>query len=126
MTKNFVVPGYIVTISPQSAAVPGPVSGFAIVEQPAERLKASGAAVLLDKIEFTPVGCTMPGQTFTTGKATIQATALKCKSGGKAPIREGDSGVCSGAFTTGTPPVSTPCSCKYEITYSGQQKAASE
>jgi len=116
-----VSPGYVVAVTPKTAAIPGAFSGFSVVEQKAPRATASGADILVGSISWTAAACILTGGAFTAGAGSIAATSQKNKCDGLAPIREGDSGMCSGAFSTQAGAV--PCSCEYKIATAGQTKA---
>jgi len=116
-----VSPGYVVTITPNTAAIPGAFSAFSVIEQKAPRLSASGADVLIGAISWTAAACILPGGVLVPGAGSITATAAKVTTDGAKPLRVNDSGMCTGSFTTQAGPV--PCSCSLKISAAGQNKA---
>jgi len=109
----------IITITPQSGAIPG-VPVYANTE--ADHLSVGGSKALVDKIQWTVAGCSLGsyvGGTESTKDMT--ATATKVAANGKAVMRAGDNGMCSGklVYLSG----SVTCSCKFEITSAGQSRA---
>jgi len=86
--------------------------------------KMNAKAVIVDKITYSPSGCTFPSYTFIGGEsAGVLATSVKVKSGGKAVMRLGDVGVCAGVFNlTASPFTPLPCACTLTVDSAGQVK----
>lgn len=91
---------------------------------PSLKVKAGGAAVLLDQIQVTiPPGATNGTCTTTVaGIGNLAATAQKVQIEGKPPIRTGDKATVSAV--TGTTPDGKPCTLAItvEVAMAGQTK----
>ena len=101
------------------------------VRTPALRSDAPGGKdILVDKIDYiytaapTPPAtpCTLAGHTFVSGVGLVTATAVKAKCDGKAVMREGDQGTCTGSFTPPSGPA-VVCTCDLVVQVAGQLKA---
>lgn len=122
MGQNIANASRVITITPLDGATPGTAT---YINTQADHLKVGGSPALVDKIQWTVVGCTKgsyAGGTETTKEMT--ASAQKVKANGKAVMRVGDNGMCAGKllYLSG----SMTCSCRHEIAQAGQIKARAE
>lgn len=92
---------------------------------PASRASATGGKkMVINKIGWTPMGCTLAGCTWSSGFSMgVSATAAKVKADGLPVVREGDTGICNGSFTNNSSGATVPCSCSLEVSSAGQTKA---
>lgn len=108
--------------------VPGSITQFGDperVEIEASKAKAENKKILVDKVNFifsVSSPCVFPGNTFVSGAGLIVSTSLQVKCDNLKVLRENDTGVCVGAFTSpsGSP---IPCSCNLKIKTAGQTSA---
>ncbi len=112
-----------ITNTAPGAAVPDGSSGVTT-----GLFNMNGKKVIVDKVSWSPSGCTLAAHTFVSGNsAGVAATAVCVKSDGKAVTRKGDLGVCVGSFTLTAPPnTPMPCACNLEIDNAGQTDAKGE
>lgn len=90
------------------------------VQTSSAKVKAGGNPILTTTLGWTASGCTFSGGTFVYGGGSMDASSTKILCGGVKPMREGDSGTCTGSFTVGSSAVA--CSCTVKISSAGQQK----
>lgn len=112
--------GRTITITPQDGATPGTP---AYTQEQAAKLKASGAAVLLNQISWVMSGCIRGTYVLVSGSGSMFASAVATKSVSKMPMRKNDTGNCSGSLVnTVTPYDTSTCHCQFKISDAGQTK----
>jgi hypothetical protein len=123
MSLEIVNEDFTMTITPNGAWVPAnPV--YTMFK--ATKLKVNTKFALIWHLLWDITGCVLAGYTHVSGAGVIFPTGTKCFTNSDNPLRRTDSGQCSGTFTKNSDGSILNCSCGYEITNAGQDKARCE
>ena len=105
---------------------------FTITSAPSTKVKCEGKGVFKTPLMITFAGGNasgfVPGSVASTAPVIIIATATKCKTGGVAVIREGDTGLmnCLGNTLPNPPGIPGPVMGNVEISVAGQTKVKAQ
>jgi len=116
-----------ITPTPPGAWTPGSAGGHTYIETKGDFEIPKGLTnkVMIEKIDWTAIGCTLTSYTFGTGVGSMVGTA-QVQSNTKKCMRDKDSGLCTGGFTlTASPYTPLVCTCTFEIDDPGQNDVES-
>lgn len=122
MSADIVNEDYAITITPGGAWAPGNPT-YTIFK--CTKLKVNTKFALIWHIlwQLMNLDCVLAGYTLSNGAGMIMPTGIKCFTNTDNPIRKGDNGKCNGVFVPIAGGPNVLCTCQYEITNAGQNKA---
>lgn len=122
MSLEIVNEDFAMTITPSGAWTPGtPV--YTMFKATKLKVNAKFALIMHLIWDMSNKDCILVGYTHQIGAGIIMPTGNKCFTNADNPLRRTDSGTCNGEFKKNSDGSILNCSCNFEITNAGQNKA---